>query len=308
MHLAGIDTNLLTTLDALLQEQSVSRAARRIGLSPSATSHALARLRAVLDDPLLVRAGRRMVLTPRAERLAPRVRRVVQEMARVFEPEPVFRPTHLDRTFRVAVAPAVEAWVVARLGRSITREAPRVRMLGSVMPDEPARALREGRLDLAIGVFDEMGDDIEHRALFTDEVQCIVRADHPRAGAWSIEQLLAAEHVVCAPPSMADRAFRAMLAGRGHSRRSVRTVAAPSSVPFAVAGSDAVGAVSEHLLRTVASGLDLRVLETPIERPQPVVSLVWHRRNDAEPAHAWLRDLTVELLAESAPARSVSAA
>lgn len=309
MHLAGIDANLLTTLDALLREQSVSRAARRIGLSPSATSHALSRLRSVLDDPLLVRAGRAMVLTPRAERLAPRVRQVVREMARVFSPEPGFRAAELEREFHYAVAPAYMPLVDHSLGRTLAEDAPRLVLRGRALPDDPSADLRGGELDLAIGVFDGLPDDIELERLFVDDIVCLVRRGHR----WitdppDIDAFVQATHVIVEPRALADRAIDSTLARCDRRRRHLRTVGDRLGLPFAVAGSDAVAVVGQRFAEVFARPFDLTTLALPLEVPGHRVCLAWHRRNEADPGHRWFRERVVELIADPPALSAVTAA
>ncbi len=309
MHLAGIDTNLLTTLDALLREQSVNRAARRIGLSPSATSHALGRLRAVLEDPLLVRAGRKMVLTPKAERLAPRVHEVVRDMARIFAPEPGLRPAALEREFRFAVEPACAPFVERRLGGAVARRAPNVRLTGHPGGDDPTAALRVGALDLAIGVFDGLPDDIELETLVVDPIVCLGRRGHPWLDrAPDLDAFVRATQIVSEPRSRADRALDRALADVDARRRRLQTVSQRTAIPFAVAGSDAVAVVSACFADSVAPLFDLQTLPMPLTVPAHRVQIAWHRRNAADQGHAWFRGQVTGLFARSAAHPSADAA
>jgi DNA-binding transcriptional LysR family regulator len=153
MQLSAMDLNLLVALDALLDTGSVKKAAQRLALSASATSHTLARLRDLLDDPLLVRSGQKLVLTPRAERLRPRVRALVEDIAQVLAPEPAFDPGRLRRTFTVAATDHLSMLVMEPLSRVLTQAAPSVNLyLGPVYRDTMDR-LRDGSLDLAMGAF-----------------------------------------------------------------------------------------------------------------------------------------------------------
>lgn len=309
MHLAGIDTNLLTTLDALLSEQSVSLAARRIGLSPSATSHALSRLRSVLDDPLLVRAGRSMVLTPRAEQLAPRVRRVVHEMATIFAPEPELEPSTLEREFHFAVAPDYMPLVEQRIGQRLAGVAPGVRLRGRGLPADPAAGLRSGVLDMAIGALESLPDDIEMERLFVDRPACIVRRGHPWEGSPpDTEAFVAATHVVVEPRPEVDRVVDRALAELNLRRRALRTVGDRFAVPFAVAGSDAVAVVSHRFAEAFGGPAGLVEVRMPIDVPGRRIHLAWHRRNHADPAHAWFRDRARRLLVLESPRPAATAA
>ena len=198
------DLNLLIALDALLQEQNVSRAAARVGLSTPAMSHALARLRTQVGDPLLVRTGQRKVPTPRADRLRGRVEAVVREAREVLAPPPVEDVTALERTFRIHTSDHLITVIGPELDR-LARAAPRVTL--HVMPcvaDTPAQ-LRDGTVDLAIGVFDyspysELPTDLRIQQLYEDEFTCVVRAAHPSVRrTLTLAQYAGLEHVQIAP-------------------------------------------------------------------------------------------------------------
>src|SRR5574338_695246 len=198
------DLNLLIALDALLQEQNVSRAAKRLGLSTPAMSHALARLRTQLGDPILVRAGQRMVVTPRAADLRDRVHGLADDALGVLRPEPARNLENLERTFRIKASDMVMCVLGSILDRKL-RELPGVSL--HVMPpqyEEPA-LLRAGTVDLAIGVYDyspysDLPNDLRIQQLFEDHFTCVVREDHPTVGrTLTIEQYAALEHVQIAP-------------------------------------------------------------------------------------------------------------
>src|SRR5512136_2063262 len=176
------DLSLLLTLDALLQEANVTLAARRVGLSTPATSHALARIRERLDDPLLVRAGRRMVLTPRAEKLRPQVRSLVEEAPRVLSAAVPFSPRELNRSFTIFTTDHVLLVLGPTVDRILRKEAPNVslRFLPSVTDDWIP--LRDGAADLSVCILGHFPPEFRTRQLFTDRFVCVVREDHPRVG------------------------------------------------------------------------------------------------------------------------------
>ena len=176
------DLALLTTLDALLQESSVSRAADRLGLSTPAVSHALSRLRDRFDDPLLVRAGRAMVLTPRAVELAPRVRNAITHAEQVFsEPDSVDLMT-VQREFALSATDYVMTLVGHAFSSRVGEEAPNVdlRILLNAV-DDPQR-LRRGESDLAIGIYADLPPELRTRPVIEDRLVCVVRGDHPEVG------------------------------------------------------------------------------------------------------------------------------
>ncbi|HEJ6972460.1 TPA: LysR family transcriptional regulator, partial [Serratia marcescens] len=176
------DFNLLIALDALLTAGSVAGAARRLGLSPSAMSRTLSRLRAATGDPLLVRAGRHMVLTPYAETLRERARHAAFEARAVLRPaQGALDPAALDRTFTLRANDGfVEAFGPALIAAA-AEQAPRVRLRFAPKPEKSDRPLREGLVDLEIGVLGDMGPEIRLQALFRDRFVGVMRTAHPLA-------------------------------------------------------------------------------------------------------------------------------
>jgi len=295
------DLGLLLTLDALLQEANVTLAGRRLGLSAPATSHALARIRERLKDPILVRAGRRMVLTPRAEQLRPRVRSLVEEASGVLDAAAQFSPRELQRTFTIFATDHVLLVLGPAVDRILREEAPDVtlRFLPSVVDDWVP--LRDGAADLSVCILGHFPQEFRTRKLFTDRFVCAVREGHPRVGKrLTIDEYLALEHVVVAPlgkPSQVDR----VLSGRGQERR-IRQV-----VPYFLAGlhvaatTDCVLTVSERAARALAETMRLRLLEPPLPLEPYALHLLWHPRLENEPANRWLRELFLRAAVEAVP-------
>jgi len=295
------DLSLLLTLDALLQEANVTLAARRLGLSTPATSHALARIRERLDDPLLVRAGRRMVLTPRAEELRPQVRSLVEDATRVLTAAVPFSPRELERSFTIFTTDHVLLVLGPALDRILRTESPGVslRFLPSVMEDWIP--LRDGVADLSVCILGHFPSEFRTRQLFTDRFVCVVRADHPRVGKrLTLDEYLALEHIVVSPlgrPSSVDAA----LAERGHARRITRVVPFFTSGLLMAATTDYVLTVSDRSALALADTLPVRILEPPLPLAPYSLNLLWHPRLENEPANRWLRDVFVRAAAEAAP-------
>ena len=177
--MANLDLNLLTSLDALLAEGSVVGAARRLGLSASAMSRTLARLRATTGDPLLVRAGRGMVPTPRASQLRERVRDLAQGAQSVLRPAAASLDlAELKRTFTIRSNDGFIEVFAARLVAAVTAVAPNARLRFAPKPDKNVRALREGLVDLEIGVLGKSGPEVRLQTLFRDHFVCAVRDAH----------------------------------------------------------------------------------------------------------------------------------
>jgi len=304
------DLNLLFALDALLQEENVSRAAARVGLSTPAMSHALARLRTQVGDPLLVRTGQRMVPTPRAANLRARVEAVVREARDVLAPPPVEDIRTLERTFRIHTSDHLITVLGPELDR-LAREAPGVTL--HVMPcvaDSPAQ-LRDGTIDLAIGVFDyspysELPGDLRIQQLYNDEFTCVVRAAHPTVKrTLTLAQYCAIEHIQVAPRGNPGGYVDELLARHGMRRRIAR------ALPYFIAGI-ALVAETDYLLtcsvvfaRRMRRRFGLRLVAPPVDLClEPFqFSQLWHPRDDRDPPHRWLRDI-VTRAARAATRRS----
>jgi DNA-binding transcriptional LysR family regulator len=300
--LRAVDLNLLVTLDALLSEGSVTRAAARLGLSAPATSHALARLRETLDDPLLVRAGRGLVRTPRAEALAPEVTRALEQARRVFAPASAPDPATLERTFTVHATDHALAVLGPALDRIAAAEAPGV-VLSFLpnRPDDPER-LRDGAIDLAIGVYRDLPAQMRRQRLFEDRFVCVVREGHPTVRRRpSLKRFCALEHVLVAPRGRPGSAVDDALRARDLRRRVVRTVPYFLLGLLLVSRTDHVLTISERVARAMAAPLGLRVVRHPLELPRYALHQLWHPRQDADPAHRWLRDAVHRAAREAAP-------
>ena len=290
----SIDLNLLVTLDALLQEGSVTRAARRVGLSTPAMSHALARIRERLDDPVLVRSGRGMVLTPRAEALKARVSSVVNDARHALEPEKPFVAGDLARTFVLHASDYVLTVLGATVDRILQDEAPRVDLRAVPNSADDPSLLRDGGSDLAVGIYGTLPQEMRQKKLISDRFVCAVRAEHPvvsRVGRLTLEQLVAIPHVQIAPRGKPGGYVDDVLAEKGLSRRVARAVPYFLTALELTATTDYVLVVSERLARPRAEALGLRLVEPPMPLRPYALSLVWHPRFDADPAHRFLREV-----------------
>lgn len=283
------DLNLLVTLDVLLAEGSVVRAAKRLRLSPSAMSRSLARLREATGDPLLVRAGRGLVLTPRALTLRDRVHRLVQDAEAVLRPEEALDLARLVRTFTLRTSDGfVEGFGPALLAR-IAREAPGMRLHFLQKPDKDSAPLREGRVDLETGVIEgSLGPEIRSQALFRDRLVGVVRAGHPLSkGRPTLKKYTGAAHVLVSRSGLEkDAVDRPFLPP--DLQRSVGTIVGGFAAALALArASDLVATVPDRHTARLRSGMSCFTL--PVPTREFTVSMLWHPRMDADPAHKWLR-------------------
>ncbi len=283
------DLNLLVTLDVLLAEGSVARAARRLRLSPSAMSRALARLRAATGDPLLVRAGRDLVPTPRALELRERVHQLVEDGAAVLRPTETLNPQHLTRTFTLRTSEGFVENVGPELIAAVGAVAPGVRLFFLPKPDKDSAPLRDGAVDLETGVVTPaMGPELRAQALFRDRFVAVLRPGHPLADAPLTPDHYAQGRHVCVTRAVpgkgpVDGALRAL----GLERRIVASVGGFAAALAIARRSDLIATVPERHTGLLRDGL--RSLPLPFAAPEVTISLLWHPRLDADPAHRWLR-------------------
>jgi DNA-binding transcriptional LysR family regulator len=296
------DLNLLIALEALLADGSVAGAARRLGLSASAMSRTLTRLRAATGDPLLVRAGRQMVLTPYAEAIRERTQNAVHEARSVLRPS----TTELDfsmlrRTFTIRANDAFVEAFGSPLITAATAVAPHVCLRFAPKPDKTATHLRDGSADLEIGVLGEMGPEVRLQALFRDHFVGVVRKGHPLEldGQVTAERYVAFGHVVASRRGRASGPVDEALAVLGLQRTIVAVV---PSFPAALAvarTSDLVALVPASFLgnQTQPQGnvacVTTHAFELPVATETITVSQMWHPRLEVDPAHRWLRQLVL---------------
>jgi DNA-binding transcriptional LysR family regulator len=301
------DLNLLIALDALLADGSVAGAARRLGLSASAMSRTLTRLREATGDPLLVRAGRQMVLTPHAEALRQRTQNAVHEARAVLGPA----TTELDfstlqRTFTIRSNDGFVEAFGASLIAAATAVAPRVCLRFAPKLEKTAAYLRDGSADLEIGVLSEMGPEVRVQALFRDRFIGVVRRGHPLAMEPEVtaQRYTAFGHVVASRHGRTSGPVDEALAALGLVRTIVAVV---PSFPAALAvarASDLVALVPASVLdnqsaqQELPASADTHAFELPVTTGEIAVSQMWHPRLEVDPVHRWLRQLTLTVCRE----------
>jgi DNA-binding transcriptional LysR family regulator len=289
------DLNLLVTLDVLLAEGNVARAARRLNLSPSAMSRALARLRETTGDPLLVRAGRGLVATPRAQALREQVSQLVQDAEAVLRPAETPDLAQLVRTFTMRAREGFVANFGAQLVARVAAEAPGVRLRFLPKLDRESTSLRDGTVDLETGVVGKtMGPEVRVQALFRDHFIGVVRAGHALSRRKvTAARYAAAKHVHVSRRGLDRSPMDDALAALGLARE-IATIVGEFATAVALARtSDLVATVPERHTGTLRDGMAAFAL--PVEMPAITVSLIWHPRSQADPAHRWLRECVREV-------------
>ncbi|KUL35134.1 LysR family transcriptional regulator [Streptomyces sp. NRRL F-4489] len=295
---ANIDLNLLTALDALLEEESVTAAADRLGLSGPAMSRALGRIRRTIGDPVLVRAGRHMVPTPRALEIRAEVRRLVEAAHGVLTPAAPADPARLTRVFALSAGDLFVTALAPALLARVARQAPGVvlRFLGESHVDLPL--LRDGAADLELGVIGSTQPEIRTERLFDDRPVAVVREGHPLAsGTLTVRRYAAAPHVGFSRRGRLTGPIDAALAERGLRRRVIATVPTLAAELAMVRDSDAVGMAPERTAAPLIRALGLRTLPIPLDLPEMPMAMAWHPRQEADPGHVWLREVVRETVA-----------
>jgi DNA-binding transcriptional LysR family regulator len=288
------DLNLLIALDVLLAEGSVARASRRLRLSPSATSRTLARLREATGDPLLVRAGRGLVPTPRAQALRAEARQLVEAATAVLRPAERLDPAALARVFTLRTSDGFVENFGPQLLARIAAEAPGVRLNFLQKPDKDSAPLREGRVDLETGVVEpSSGPELRAQALFRDRLVGVVRAGHPlTTGEMTVERYARAGHVIVSRTGFDEDAVDRPFLPAGLVRRVVSAVSGFATALALARTSDLVATVPERHTALLRDGMASFVLPAP--STGFAVSMLWHPRLDADPAHRWLRSCVRE--------------
>ncbi|MFL5305803.1 MAG: LysR family transcriptional regulator [Polyangia bacterium] len=294
MPLSAIDTNLIVALRALLREQNVTRAGKAIGLSQSAMSHALRRLRAHFGDPLLVQAGHGSTLTVLATALIEPVNQALAELERVFSLRTEFDPAHSDRVFRVVAPDNLELYLLPAVMKLLARQAPGISVRVEHLGARWEQALQTGGVDLKLGRKYKIGAGLRSQTLFEERLICAVARGHASARRpMTVAQYAALRHLLITPTAEQDQPLAtpidAHLARHGYRRRIALSVPHFAVAPFIVAGSDLALTASERLLRPFAENLGLQLLPLPFARPAYRLTQVWAERQHVDPGHRWFR-------------------
>ncbi|RYJ12660.1 LysR family transcriptional regulator [Rahnella variigena] len=296
------DLNLLIALDVLLAEASVAAAARRLGLSASAMSRTLGRLRESTGDPLLVRAGRNMVLTPYAEEIRQRARNASFEARALLRPSSAdFNVARLERTFLIRSNDGFVVAFGAAMIAAAAQVAPSVCLRFMPKPEKTSNALREGRVDLEIGVLGEMGPEIRLQTLFRDRFMGVVRKGHPLSGEKMItaNEYVSFGHVVVSRRNSTYGPVDDALAEVGLKRKIAAVVPGFSAALAIAQNSDLVALIPASFL--IAEPDRLHAFELPVNTREITISQMWHPRSEVDPAHRWLRQLVLSVCRNKIP-------
>lgn len=286
----------LQYLQALVEERHVTRAAERMGIGQPAMSTALARLREVFKDVLLVKTTTGMEPTPRALDLARRVREITDMLeGRGFEAEQFEAATSQAR-WRIMASDGISRTLLPEMMAVVMRDAPLMRF--TVQPGDPRRLseyLRDGDYDLALSFVRSPPSELRQTVLYPQHLLCIARKGHPLVdGSVTLENFVSCQHVRWGAPPVAHATMEAMvdeaLEALGHARPVTLLVSSLTLLPDVVAGSDLLAVVPEHMAGAAAQVLPIQLLPLPFKVPSVDVSMVWHERLHHDPAHKWMRE------------------
>jgi DNA-binding transcriptional LysR family regulator len=291
-NLSALDLNLLVALDALLQAESVTLAGRRMGVSQPAMSHALARLRELLNDELLVREGRVMRKTELGHELAPAVARLVGEIEGLLFARRRFEAATSRRSFRIAASDYAAAVLLPELIASMRSVAPGVQLDVYERNPLPVGELARAELDAVLTTSGRVQAPLLSQELFREGFVCVLRKQHPLRGKLTLARYVELEHMVVASPGYGPGVVDFALEAQGLYRRIALRVPHFLVAPAIVARTDLVLTVPRRVLESVDTS-GLRIVDPPLPLSAFGVHLVWHRRAERDPGATWLRERVV---------------
>jgi len=306
MQLNRFDLNLLIALDALLHEKNVTRAAERVFVSQPAMSAALQKLRDYFNDPLLVRVGRDMQLTPRGLSLVEPVREALLRIQITLGTQPTFDPAKVERSFTVICSADAHLRVMPGALRRVVREAPGVQCHLEQFSETTLSRLEYGDADLYLGMnmltvlgaraFPEWLRVVDIRPV---EWVCVVSANNPRVNEELTEQQFRSlPHVIGWPQSHSvplEEYIRRLLNVEINVRATVQSLV---EIPFLLQGTELIATLPERVATRLNDVAPVKIFPMPLRVPETREVLVWHKRNEPDPGHAWLRELLIEVARE----------
>ena len=294
----AIDLPLLRAFDALMRESHVTRAAERLELSQSSTSAALARLREIFKDELLVRTGAGLVPTEAARLAWPRVQEALAAIDRVTAPIGMFDPSQAELTFRLIVIDYIDLLLMPSVLQRLRREAPGVKVqFLQTNPRHFGEMLASGDLDLALTYFPNSPEFLKGRDLFSDRFVTLCAATHPVLQQNpDLPQFCALPHVTIEPDAsqIYNVQIDSALAPHGLRRRVQMIKPSFLALPFVLEGGDMVACVPARLARRMKRMAAVDMFDIPLDLPRFEVRMLWHPRTQNSPAHAWFRELVLE--------------
>ena len=299
MNLKSVDLNLLVAFDALMSERSVSRAAAKLGITQSALSHALKRLRIMFGDPLMRRGPRGMEPTERALSLQQPMKGILANIHSIISTKLAFDPATTKRTFKLSMSDAMSVEALPLIVRKLRKHAPNIDLLvTSSGPKDACARIINDEVEIAIGVFPHVQPELLRRELYRDELICVADKNNPllRRGRMDEKSYLASPHVTVAPNLDSGVQLDEIFVAMGLNRRVVATVPHYIALPALIRGTDLIGHTRLRLVNVLRSSSNLVVFPIPARIRVPELSFeeIWHARYEDDPGHRWLRDLIID--------------
>lgn len=295
-----MDLNLLVVFQEVFRERQISAAARRLNLSQSAVSNALARLRRTFNDELFVRTASGMQPTPLAEQLSEPIAAALANVSMALNRPERFDPSASGRQFTIAMTDVAEIYFMPPLIEHCQAVAPQIR-LATVRPGgvDLKAGMETGRIDVAIGAFEKVSTALYQRRLFRQPYVSMFRAGHPLGeGAPTLKSFLAAQHILVASIESPYDRINAILEKAGVRAENRYRVPHFTSVPYIVASTDLVVTVPQKLAERAAAPFNLSYLRPPLRLPMLQTNIFWHRRYHDDEGNQWLRGLIGSLFVE----------
>ncbi|UUX95297.1 LysR family transcriptional regulator [Aquabacterium sp. J223] len=297
-NIRDVDLNLLTVLDQLVAQRSVTRAAAALGMSQPAVSAALQRLRTQIGDALFVRTRHGMAPTPRALALHEQVRAGLQLLRTGLEGVSSFDPATSRREFRLLLSDVGQVLYLPALMVELHDTAPHVTLTAVTLPRDRYRdALEAGDVDLAVGHLPQLGDAFFQQRLLEDRFVGLARAEHPRVGrSLTLARFVAESHVAVVPVGPSPNALEQTLRALKIQRRVSLAVPNFLAAPLIVRGTELLACVPHRVIRAMPTVSGLRVMALPFATPALQVNQFWHRRQHLDDGHRWLRGVIAKVM------------
>ena len=297
MNINTLDLNLLRVLHAVMQEGNITVAGARLGLTQPTMSNALRRLRALFNDPLFVRTTHGMKPTPYAETLAGPVSETMATIRKLLELDQRFDPANTSRIFSIVMTDIGELMFLPRLMAHLEIAAPGANVISAQIPRERYReALESGSADIAIGQLPEVHQDFHQQMLCEEPLVCLMRREHPEIGnSLSLEQFLAARHIVVVHSSQGDSWVRKALGKHADKRRIVLQVPHYVVLPAILAETNLISVIPRAAANAFRGLPTLKALPLPFRVPGIQVRQFWHARSHHDQGHRWFRNVMAQL-------------
>jgi DNA-binding transcriptional LysR family regulator len=285
---------LLIALDVLIAEASVTKAAAKLNMSQSAMSHALKRLRTILNDDILIRTSREMEVTPYARQISDRVRQILTDIESTLLCQTTFNPATAQSTFRIAASDYVEATIGINLIQQLTTQAPGIRIrITNLNKETVMDAIDDNRIDLIINAKLPLKSWHVEQDLYREEFVCVVKSDNVLAEL-SVEDYLLRSHLLVSMRDDFQGRVDEILEQQQQSRQVIWSTPHFMAIPFLLANSDCVALLPRRMAQQCAKAMDLKLLSPPMTIEGFTVSMIWHQRNTNRPQHQWLRAQVIE--------------